>query len=923
MIAVLVALLLFAPAAPSLSLSKAQAPKDARVAVTVVDQTGAVIPNAQVTVTPVPDPGTIIAPVPTNDKGVAVLSGLAPGRYSIKAEFPGFEPRILKDVQVKAGDNKHVAVLAIQGLQDSVTVSRDAREAASDRRSTFGTAMTREQIESLSDDPDEMKQQLQDIAGGNAVIRVDSFEGGRLPPKSAIKAIHITRDAFAAENHYAGGLFIDIITQPGIGPLRTNMNMRFRDGSMSGRPHVLPGGTLQQKGPERTQSYNGGIGGSLIKQKASFSINANSNTSFDTPYYHYFTSNGALVEGLAPRRPRDNVFVYGLFDYAITRDQTLRMSLFRDQSTSNNIGVGGVNLLERAYSSEDNNTTLRIQEAGPLGRRFFTNTRASINWSRSDARSLFEAPTINVLEAFTSGGQQKRGGVRSNTVNLQSDLDYVRGIHSVRTGLQLEGGSYRSNDSSNYLGTYTFVDLPAFLAGTPRSYTIRTGDPNIAYKNLQAGMYAQDDIRIRKNLTVSPGVRYEAQTHLADYNNVGPRFGVTWSPGKSGKTTLRGSAGIFYDWLQSSYYEQTLRVDGIRQREANIINPSYPTPPPAAAGTAAATNKYLLSDGLQMQRNIRFSAGVQRTVTRMLNVNATYAHTSGDNLMRGLNLNGPVNGVRPDPAFANVVQVLGDAQSRQHTLNVGAVINFNVPKAGGPAGGPSGPVMIGGGGGMIMIMNGAPPPPPPPGGAPNPANARWNWRRMSVFMNLGLGRLLNNTDGAFSLPATGRIEDDWGPASFDIRRRFNVNLSSSQLRNFNANLNFNVSSAQPYTIRTGVDTNGDLLFTDRPAGVGRNSARGAGQWNLNGFFTYSRQFGKPVQLPGGINFRSDGGALTASQGAASSAGRFRLSFNASIQNITNHGNLGGYIGTVTSPGFGRPSIIVGTRKVDFGVGLSF
>ena len=100
--------------------------------------------------------------------------------------------------------------------------------------------MTREQIEALSDDPDEMAQQLQDMAGGNAIIRVDSFEGGRLPPKSAIKAIHITRDAFAAENHFAGGLFIDIITQPGIGPLRTNMNMRLRDGSLSGKHHVLP-----------------------------------------------------------------------------------------------------------------------------------------------------------------------------------------------------------------------------------------------------------------------------------------------------------------------------------------------------------------------------------------------------------------------------------------------------------------------------------------------------------------------------------------------------------------------------------------------------------------------------------------------------------------------------------------------------------
>src|SRR5450830_701441 len=204
MIAVLVALLALVPVP--------QAARDARVSVTVVDQSGAVIPNAKVTITPTADPKGAMSPTMTNDKGVATLAALAPGRYTIQAEFPGFATHVLKDVAIKAGDNKHVVVLAIEGLQDSVTVSRDPREAASDRKTTFGTALTREQIEALSDDPDEMAQQLQDMAGGNAVIRVDSFEGGLLPPKSAIKAIHITRDAFAAENHFAGGIFIDIIT---------------------------------------------------------------------------------------------------------------------------------------------------------------------------------------------------------------------------------------------------------------------------------------------------------------------------------------------------------------------------------------------------------------------------------------------------------------------------------------------------------------------------------------------------------------------------------------------------------------------------------------------------------------------------------------------------------------------------------------
>ena len=315
-----------------------------------------------------------------------------------------------------------------------------------------------------------------------------------------------------------------------------------------------------------------------------------------------------------------------------------------------------------------------------------------------------------------------------------------------------------------------------------------------------------------------------------------------------------------------------------------------------------------------MQRNFRLSAGIDRQITKMIRVNALYAHTRGDNLMRGNNLNQPIAGQRPDPNFANVVEVLGDAQSRAHTVNVGASINFNTGGSG-----PGGPMMMGPGV-MIMTAAGAPPPPPPPPGArPTPANARWNWRRMSVFTNLSLGRSLNNTDGAFSLPATGRIEDDWGPANFDVRRRLNISWSSQQLRNLNMNINVNASSSPPYTIRTGVDTNGDLLFTDRPEGVGRNTARGSGQWTMNGNFSYGWQFGKRVERTGGISIRSDAGGISASQGAASTQGRYRLSLNANVQNLTNHHNLVGYSFVQNSQNYGRPTTFNGTPAVEPGV----
>jgi hypothetical protein len=311
-----------------------------------------------------------------------------------------------------------------------------------------------------------------------------------------------------------------------------------------------------------------------------------------------------------------------------------------------------------------------------------------------------------------------------------------------------------------------------------------------------------------------------------------------------------------------------------------------------------------------MQRFTRLSAGIDRAVTKGIRINATYAHISGDRLLRGDNLNAPVNGVRPDLLFSNVVLVVDDAESRQNTLNVGFTVNFNTATPG--------PVMMGGGGGgMIMMFNGAP---PPPGGA---ANKRWNWRRLNVFGNVGVGRSLNNTEGPFSLPATGLLADDWGPANNDVRRRLNLGISSSQLRNLNANINVNVGSASPYTIRSGTDDNGDLVLNDRPAGVGRNTLRASGQWTINGFFNYGWTFGKPVERPGGISFRNEGGGVAVSQAANQSAGRYRLSLNVNVQNLTNHGNLTGYSGTLTSSNFRQPTNVLGTRKVDIGLGLSF
>src|SRR4249920_3173194 len=163
----------------------------ARAIVTVVDQSGAVVPEATVTLVGLEEATKAVAiqPAKTSDKGIVTIENVAPGRYSIQAEFPGFELGLLRDVRLRSGESKHVVVLPIKKVETEVTVGRDAQAVAADPRARFGTALTREQIEALSDDPAEMAQQLAHMAGPNAVIRVDSFEGSQLPPKSQIKSI--------------------------------------------------------------------------------------------------------------------------------------------------------------------------------------------------------------------------------------------------------------------------------------------------------------------------------------------------------------------------------------------------------------------------------------------------------------------------------------------------------------------------------------------------------------------------------------------------------------------------------------------------------------------------------------------------------------------------------------------------------------
>ena len=189
------------------------------------------------------------------------------------------------------------------------------------------------------------------------------------------------------------------------------------------------------------------------------------------------------------------------------------------------------------------------------------------------------------------------------------------------------------------------------------------------------------------------------------------------------------------------------------------------------------------------------------------------------------NLNAPVNGLRPDPAFANVVESNSYGRSRDHMLQTNASLSFFAPSA------------------------------------PNGSPKFFDWKRnLGVYGNYVFRNAKNNTDGAFVVPALTDLTAEWGPSGEDIRNRGSISINSSMIRNMSMSWSFSSTGARPITIRTGHDDNGDLVFNDRPTGVGRNSLRLGEVWSSYAYFSYSINFGKrSIPAQPGIMITSMGG----------------------------------------------------------------
>ena len=861
-----------ASASPDDDAQSSQAARTAPVRLLVMDQTGAVIVGAIVRITP--EGGGRTLETVTDEKGEARLDVPA-GEYGITVESVGFDLYRLEKQRVRANGLKRDVTLSIAGMLEEIEVGQDPQEKNTDPRgNAFSTVLSREQIDQLPDDPDQLEEALQQMAGPGASIRVNGFRRGGLPPKDQIREIRFRQNAYAADSHESSNFSVDITTQPGSRGWRSSVTFGYRDESLDARNAFA-----QTKEPAQTMRGQFSIDGPLWKKHTSMEINVDGYDAYDSRPIVATTPEGPYRGSVEQPTQRGNVRV-GV-DHALSKTQTLRAE-FETRRTDNEAqGLGDLDLPERAYSRSVGELRYGVQVKGTVGKRMFNELRAEVSWTDTDTVPDSLAAAVKVNGAFNAGGAQTQGGRKGREIELAQNLDYARGRHTMRAGYLFEFGSYTSDDIRNAGGTFTFDDLAAYENGTATTYTRRVGDPLVSYSQNQAAWFVQDDYRVRKDMTVSFGLRHEWQEHVDSFWNLSPRAGFVWSPFKNGKTTFRGGAGIFYNWMDASVYEETLQVDGKRLQDVVVRSPGYPNVIDGGIEQILPRGRVQLADQITMPRITQASVGVERSLAANMRVNATYFFRDGDFLLRGRDVNAPgPDGARPEPAVGTVTEAQSIGSSRAHQL----VVGFNVP-------GPNQRFFVGG--------------------------------------NYTLSFVHDDGDGAFSLPADSIHPDEWGPSRSDVRHRVGSFLSLRLPWSLRASGNVRVETAPPYNVTTGRDDNGDTIFTDRPAGVGRNSARADSYVDLNLRLGWSFGFGKRNEAGQG----GPGGPMVVRVGGGGPGGGMPFMGNnsklvscelyASATNLLNRVNYTGYTGVVTSPYFGEPTSARPARRIEVGMRVGF
>jgi hypothetical protein len=991
-VAALVALALLA--VPFLSL--AAQTNTATLRGQVTDPSGSAVGTATVLLT-TPNGDAITANA--NRDGIYEFKGLVPGKYGVKVIAPGFTAFENNAVQLTAGQTQKLDVkLAIETQEQKVVVTDQAAAALDVNPASNAGAIVIQgkDLEALSDDPDELQSDLQALAGPSAgpnggQIYIDGFTAGQLPPKASIREIRINQNPFSSEYDKLGYGRIEILTKPGTDQWHGQLFLTGTTAGLNSRNPFerLPEGQ-QPPGYESTQ-FSGNIGGPLSKKASIFfnyeqrninNLNVVSAQVIDPTTFAVTPFSAAVAN------PDDRINLSPRLDYQVSPTNTLSVRYQFYRQTQDNEGVGAFNLASLGTNQYDSESTLQMNDTQTLSPRTINETRFQYIHEVANQTPVNTAPMISVSGAFAEGGNTTGTNDDSqNRYELQNETYMTIGKHSLKYGGRLRATTDSNSTNATFNGEYSFgrralapavctptaannnceitplqsyqmmledlstgltmADIQAMGIG-PNYYSLAVnglGRANADVTYVDGALYVQDDWRVRSNVTLSGGLRYETQNNLGDHADFAPRLGMAWGLGGKGKNAspkmvLRAGFGIFYDRFTEDLVLTQQLENGIVQQQYLVQFPAFFNPnqtvPPSAFSAAALSPQtiYQPNPNLRTPYTMQTGISLERQVTKYANVAVTYLNSRGNHAFYTNFINANPPGALPPSEIFYQYQSEGVFKQNQLIVN--------------------GSVRMG--------------------------------AKLTLFGYYVLNYANSDTSGPTYMPSDPLDPTlDYGRASFDYRNRLFMGGTIGLPKAFRLSPFLIASSGPPFNLTTGNDLFGDAQFNSRPGvatcsaspapnlvqtkygcfnvlpGPGDsllpvNDATGPGRFVLNLRLSRTFGFGKVKEVtaqngqggpggpggggtfgrgPGGPGGGGRGGGGGGPRGGGFDAGatnkRYGLTFSVAARNVFNNVNLATPIGNLSSPLFGQSNGLAGgpyssstaNRRIDLQVTFSF
>jgi len=508
------------------------------------------------------------------------------GRYVLHFSKPGFTARDSSDFELRAQETPSIeTVLAVEGNNSRTTVSAVATGIRSDspelsmqlnEQNIENTPLLGRKLTSLPLLNSAVRPSINggDLFLNNTLFVVDAggrrqtsyfIDGGVADeawgrqtiftnvPAAAVQELDVVTNSFSAEYGRNTGSALNIVTKGGSNDLHGDLLLLWRPPGIEARAPLATASS-----PDSLWQGSAAVSGPLVKNKTQFSlateINRQQRDSVITSALSPGLYGGEVDQELAMLR----------VDHQINDRNSLAFRANLDKLTDGNPanGVGGLNLPSTARIFTRNSYSGQLSETATLTPTIVNQVRVDYllgspitNFTPINPATQYARPGLGTT------GDSRYGNLNNHQTEFSDTLSWVHGIHTVKIGTDdiysSSGGVGQEYGGGYVLGQFTLkpgdaTPIPQLTLNDVQTYTQSFGNASYNVREWLASGFANDDIRLRPNLTLSLGMRYDRQGMTDDALDFAPRVGFAWNPGKDSKTVVRGGYGIYYSQIPAN-----------------------------------------------------------------------------------------------------------------------------------------------------------------------------------------------------------------------------------------------------------------------------------------------------------------------------------------------------------------------------------